>query len=459
MKTRHRIPMIFSLSMMDVFCCTLGCVILLWLVNQREAMLRARAASEAGSQLTDTRARLAAADRDRDDLRRQLAGLNADLDQSRRTTDETRADLAAARAKSDDLTQKLTDLRAQAADTEDRLAKKTLAEQQLTRQQAAAQKRQGELERLVRDRELQNENAARRLAELTERLEESDARAAQLKKVADALPDLRDAAASARESASAAATRVKALERDLADTRGALEDARGALESARTQSRDLAGQMTRMRAAAEQRFEGIALTGRRVVFLVDMSGSMDLVDDRTRDASKWPGVRETVLRIMRSLPQLEKFQIIMFSDRATFPMGQEGRWLDYDAKASGDHVKATLAAIEPKGNTNMYAALEAAFQYRPQGLDTVYLLSDGLPNIGVGLTAEQARTLGENQRTEILSRVVRTALKTRWNVPQPGRPRVRINAVGFFYESPDVGAFLWALARENDGSFVGMSRP
>ena len=42
---------------------------------------------------------------------------------------------------------------------------------------------------------------------------------------------------------------------------------------------------------------------------------------------------------------------------------------------------------------------------------------------------------------------------------QPGLPRVRINAVGFFYESPDVGAFLWALAREHDGSFVGMSKP
>ena len=40
-----------------------------------------------------------------------------------------------------------------------------------------------------------------------------------------------------------------------------------------------------------------------------------------------------------------------------------------------------------------------------------------------------------------------------------GRPRVRINTIGFFYESPDVGAFLWALARENEGSFVGMSKP
>ena len=36
---------------------------------------------------------------------------------------------------------------------------------------------------------------------------------------------------------------------------------------------------------------------------------------------------------------------------------------------------------------------------------------------------------------------------------------VRINALGFFFESPDVGAFLWALAREHDGSFVGLSRP
>jgi len=48
---------------------------------------------------------------------------------------------------------------------------------------------------------------------------------------------------------------------------------------------------------------------------------------------------------------------------------------------------------------------------------------------------------------------------TEWNRAYSGRAKVRINAVGFFYESPDVGAFLWALARENDGSFVGMSKP
>ena len=37
-----------------------------------------------------------------------------------------------------------------------------------------------------------------------------------------------------------------------------------------------------------------------------------------------------------------------------------------------------------------------------------------------------------------------------------GDQAVRINAVGFFFESPDVGAFLWAMAREHRGSFVGL---
>jgi len=87
------------------------------------------------------------------------------------------------------------------------------------------------------------------------------------------------------------------------------------------------------------------------------------------------------------------------------------------------------------------------------------VFSDGLPNIGAGLSPEAARNLKESDRSEILSKYIRQRLKTEWNRGYSNQPRVRINAVGFFYESPDVGAFLWALARENDGSFVGMSKP
>jgi Mg-chelatase subunit ChlD len=270
-------------------------------------------------------------------------------------------------------------------------------------------------------------------------------RLGQLRKVAETLPELQGAISSARDKEAAALARAKELESELA--------------GARSVGQDLSGRLAKAAAAAEQRFEGIALTGRNVVFLVDMSGSMDMVDERTADPAKWSGVREAVQKIMRSLPQLERFQVVLFSDRIVYLMGSDGKWLTYDAKSSPEQVTKALAATPPKGNTNMYMALDAAFQFRAQGLDTVYLFSDGLPNIGDGLTAEQARVLNETQREQVLSQAVRAALKTRWNAPQVGRPKVRINTIGFFYESPDVGAFLWALARENDGSFVGMSKP
>src|SRR5439155_16944871 len=119
-------------------------------------------------------------------------------------------------------------------------------------------------------------------------------------------------------------------------------------------------------------------------------------------------------------------------------------------------------AVKPEGDTNLYAAFELAFSLRAKGLDTVYLFSDGLPTVGPGLTAAEENAnppLRELDRSEKLARFIRQKLTADWNRKPAGGERVRIHAVGFFYESPDLGSFLWALARENDGSFVGMSTP
>ena len=134
-----------------------------------------------------------------------------------------------------------------------------------------------------------------------------------------------------------------------------------------------------------------------------------------------------------------------------------GYWVDYDAKTSVPDTVERLKRVVPQGETNMSAAFAEAFRYRPLEMDTIYLLSDGLPNLGDGVP--QVVGLTEGQKTGYLSRYVRQTLKTWWNRELPGRPRVRINTIGFFFDTPEVGAFLWALARENDGSFVGMSRP
>ncbi len=209
---------------------------------------------------------------------------------------------------------------------------------------------------------------------------------------------------------------------------------------------------------AENRFAGVALTGQRVIFLVDMSGSMAMVDDTTFDPDKWPTVCDTVAHLMSSLPQLREFQIIVFSDKAQFALGNEDRWLTFEPEVTPKRVAETLKAIKPTGGTDMHAAFQQVFRFRDAGLDTVYFFSDGLPNLGEG-TPANADKLSESQLGEVLGKHIRNRLKNTWNRPIPNQPRVRINCIGFFFESPDVGAFLWALAREHDGSFVGMSKP
>jgi len=39
MRLRHKLPNVFGLYMVDVLCCSLGCVILLWLFNDYKSNL------------------------------------------------------------------------------------------------------------------------------------------------------------------------------------------------------------------------------------------------------------------------------------------------------------------------------------------------------------------------------------------------------------------------------------
>lgn len=477
MRTRHRIPTIFNLSMVDVLCCALGCVILLWLLNVREAKQRATAAGQTGSLLVQTRSRLDESLREtadaqarlRDseqhvrDLAALLRNLQNDRDQAYVQADAVAKERNLARAQLADLTRQ----------SEAAQAKKTQEHLELTRKLTAAEKRLGTLEAMAREKDTLVTTTAKAADDLAGQLREAEARLKQLRSLADLVPGLRAEAKTNRDKLSLAESRMALLEKDVNDRKKDLGDAsRGSqamgkelsllqrrVEELQDEKKTLAAAAAQAREAADNRFAGISLTGRRVVFLIDMSGSMDYVDERTPAPDKWAGVRETLAKIMRSLPDLEQFQVILFESRTSYLLGYEDRWLDYDPKTSLDRVGRAMAAVKPRGNTNMYAAFETAFRYRDRGLDTIYVLSDGLPNVGEGLTLEVAKNLKEFERSEILSKHVRKMLRTDWNRLLASKPRVRIHTIGFFYESPDVGAFLWALARENDGSFVGMSKP
>ena len=77
-------------------------------------------------------------------------------------------------------------------------------------------------------------------------------------------------------------------------------------------------------------------------------------------------------------------------------------------------------------------------------------VSMGLPTtIPRRLRLEHVVPLAMHLLDQSSSLVTGQVLKaTDWNRERAGQRRVRINTIGYFFESPEVGAFLWALARE-----------
>src|SRR5262245_28889781 len=94
MQTRHRVPTVFTLYMVDVLCCALGCVILLWFLKLHEAEGLAETYRTTGERLRATEvdrdetrsardtalAQAAVNARDRDSARTRLAALEAELE-------------------------------------------------------------------------------------------------------------------------------------------------------------------------------------------------------------------------------------------------------------------------------------------------------------------------------------------------------------------------------------------
>ncbi|HEY2786958.1 MAG TPA: VWA domain-containing protein [Fimbriiglobus sp.] len=452
MKTRHKSPTLVSMWMLDVFCCALGCVTLLWLMNIREAKLEAARASTALTDLASTKSILTSTleeyDKTKKVLLAEIEHLAGKLAATVAERDETAKTLALAKSDVTELTAKLATALTVSRDLDDQLAKKQKDVKDLSAKLLATATSADELAKLLRQRERERDEVLAKSAKLKDQLNDADAKLRSARKEVDAASnDLAAMKKTGNELTSAQKT-IRDLQQKLDDSNAQIIDLQG-------DKKKLADKFDKLRIDSESKFAGIAMTGKRVVFLVDISGSMKLVDEKTHAPAKWPTVCETVAKVMRSLPNLEQYQVVIFSRRAEYLFGT-GEWQAYKGEASIKKVGDALRAVEPVGDTNMYAAFDLAFRLKSLGLDTIYLFSDGLPTSGQGLTPDQQK-LPDSAQTDILSKYIRQTLDTSWN-PKTAK-RVRINCVGFFYESPEVGAFLWALARDNDGSFVGMSKP
>ena len=111
MRVHHKTPTLVSMWMLDVFCCALGCVTLLWLLNTRQAGDETEKAKTALTDLIQAQS----------DLKLALTTLDST---KLRLTDEVRqltTQLAAVRTEKDELGRKLGIARDEAKSAEARL--------------------------------------------------------------------------------------------------------------------------------------------------------------------------------------------------------------------------------------------------------------------------------------------------------------------------------------------------
>ena len=202
---------------------------------------------------------------------------------------------------------------------------------------------------------------------------------------------------------------------------------------------------------------GLRVTGEAIMFVLDVSGSMNSVDQFSRQLPRRGRTGTTVdpaelaaqnTRLERSkrelasairrLPEGTRFGVITYAGPSYAKAWQRG--LVAATAEAKDAVTEYIEGFTAGGSTATDVALALAFA--DSSLDTIYLISDGVPT-HQGMRAGQppGDTAGLTQA--ILDGVAERNLLRDVRVFTLGFPQVQL---GY--------AFLSALARQNDGQFI-----
>ena len=125
--------------------------------------------------------------------------------------------------------------------------------------------------------------------------------------------------------------------------------------------------------------------GRRIVYIVDASGSMQ---EHLYRQSRFGRVQTELEKSIRSLDASQKFAVIFFNDQAR-PAGS--RSLRFATDRYKRQVVNQIMDSGPKGGTNPKGAIRRALKMKP---DTIYFLTDGrfLP-VNAAALMKKSRTL------------------------------------------------------------------
>lgn len=145
-------------------------------------------------------------------------------------------------------------------------------------------------------------------------------------------------------------------------------------------------------------YHGITTTSSRVVFILDISGSMNeaastrYVDsegtvEQAGGRSKFDVARKELIQTLKGLDKTDYFNIIVFNENVQ-------KWQEKLLPALPSNIALAIAylnKLEAVGGTNTFDSIEAAFhlggfgvqdRYYESKVDTVFLLTDGAPSEG-----------------------------------------------------------------------------
>ena len=130
-------------------------------------------------------------------------------------------------------------------------------------------------------------------------------------------------------------------------------------------------------------FYGIKSFSKRVLFIIDMSGSMDKASGKNKNRTKWDVAKEQLKGFIFGLDKDAVFNVILFNHSVV-------RWqakVQEATEAKKRSFARWLDGRTPIGGTNIFDSLELGFAVahnvtgRPI-VDTVYFLTDGRPTAG-----------------------------------------------------------------------------
>jgi len=167
-------------------------------------------------------------------------------------------------------------------------------------------------------------------------------------------------------------------------------------------------------------YYGIPLRTDRMVFIIDLSGSMTA---KVGDKTKLRAAQDQLIAVLGKLQPTQQFGLIGFGTNV-------GAWEPALVPASAKNVQEAVAWVERlaiRGATNIYDSLELALGF--EGVESIFLLSDGGPSAGRFVAMDQIREAIRVQNRE---------------------RHVRINTILIGGSSREQD-FMRKLAGENDG--------